>query len=350
MLRVLVTGGAGFIGSHTSLVLLKEAHEILVIDSFINSSFKSLEKVQEIIKNENKDWHGKLTIIKGDIRDKDVLDNIFLNARNQNKPIDAVLHFAGLKSVEESFELSLEYWDVNISGTINLLKVMKKYDCKTIVFSSSASIYKKSDGHLIKENYEIHPSNPYGLTKYNVELILKNIFDDDSKNWRIACLRYFNPIGAHSSGLIGECSKKLPNNIFPFINLVALGKIKELKIFGNDWPTKDGTGIRDYIHVMDLAEGHFEALKYLLKGEPRFLTLNLGTGLGTSVLELIKTFSKVNKVKIPFSYSSKRKGDQCKVIADCSLVKKILKWEAKRNLEQMCKDGWNWQLNNPNGY
>lgn len=349
-MRILVTGGAGFIGSHTCLVLMKNGHELLVIDSFINSNSLSLEKVGLILHSEINDFKEKLKIIEGDIRDIEIINNIFLNAKKINKPIDAVLHFAGLKSVKESFEMPLDYWDVNICGTVNLLKVMKKYECKTIVFSSSAAIYKKSNEFLIKEDYYIEPSSPYGLTKHNVEIILKNIFHNDYKDWRIACLRYFNPIGAHRSGIIGECSSVIPNNLFPFINLVAIGKIKEVKIFGNDWPTSDGTGIRDYIHVMDLAEGHFETLKFLIKSEPQFLTLNLGTGQGTSVLDLIKTFSKVNKVNIPYSYVERRKGDQCRVVADISLSKSILKWEAKRNLEQMCKDGWNWQLNNPDGY
>ena len=350
MHRILVTGGAGFIGSHTCLVLLKNGFEIIVLDSFINSSERSLERVQQILSNEKFNCNLKIKIIKGDVRDKNIIEDLFLEAINEFKPINAVLHFAGLKAVEESFNLPLDYWDTNICGTINLLKVMKKYNCKTIVFSSTAAIYKRSDNTYLNEDSDIKPINPYGITKHNVEQILRNLFDNDSKNWRIACLRYFNPIGAHESGLLGEFSSSIPNNIFPYINLVAFGKIKELKIFGKDWPTSDGTCIRDYIHVMDLAEGHLEALKYIYEGEPKFITLNLGTGIGTSVMQLINTFSRVNKVNVPFSFTEKRKGDECSVIADNALAKKLLGWSTKRNLIDMCKDGWNWQLKNPNGY
>ena len=350
MHRILVTGGAGFIGSHTCLVLLRNGYEILVLDSFINSSHRSLKRIQEILKNENIDCNNKIKIVKGDLRDIDVIEELFVSANNEFNPINAVLHFAGLKAVEESFHLALDYWDTNICGTVNLLKVMKKYNCKTIVFSSTAAIYKKFDNSLLTEESDIQPINPYGITKYNVEIILKSIFQYDSENWRVACLRYFNPIGAHESGLLGEFASGIPNNIFPYINLVALGKIKEIKIFGKNWPTSDGTCIRDYIHVMDLAEGHLEALRYLFKGESKFLTLNLGTGIGTSVLELINTFSKVNKVDVPFTFTDKRKGDLCTVIADNSLAKKLLNWRTKRNLEAMCKDGWHWQVKNPNGY
>jgi len=350
MNRILITGGAGFIGSHTCLALLEKGYDLIVIDSFINSSRKSLLRVKEILKLKVKDLENKLCIVHGDLRDRKILESTFIEAKKCNKPINSVIHFAGLKSVEKSFDYSLDYWETNVLGTINLLNVMRNNNCKTIVFSSTAAIYKVLDNKLLNESSEIKPLNPYGLTKFTVEKILKDLFVSDKNSWRIACLRYFNPIGAHSSGLIGEYSKGVPSNVFPYINLVANKKIEYLKIYGNSWPTTDGTGIRDYIHVMDLAEGHIHILEFLNQNNIQFLTLNLGTGIGTSVLQLVNTFKKVNRVDIPYIFTDKRKGDLGTVVADCTLVNKLTKWRAKRNLEDMCRDGWNWQVNNPNGY
>ncbi len=350
MKKILVTGGSGFIGSHTCLLLLEEGHEIFVIDSHINSSPKSLERLSTIIEAENIFLNGKLHIYKGDLRDNKILKKIFLDANKNGGSIDAVLHFAGLKSVSESFNSPMLYWDANVNSTINLLKVMEANNCKTIIFSSSANIYNSKTPQLTTENSEINPVNPYGRTKAVIERILTDIFESASDTWRIANLRYFNPIGAHPSGFIGEDPQGVPSNLFPFITQVAAGRRKELTIFGNNWPTKDGTGVRDYIHVMDLAEGHLRALKYLLDSKPRLLNLNLGTGKGTSVLELIETFEKVNKVSIPYSFVNRRKGDLPITIASNELCKTCLNWTPQRTLEDMCRDGWKWQLQNPKGY
>ena len=227
---------------------------------------------------------------------------------------------------------------------------MEKYNCKTFIFSSSATIYKSNSNKLLNEDDYYEPVNPYGYTKLTIERILQNIFKSNPLEWKIACLRYFNPVGAHESGLIGEDPSGKANNLYPQITKVAIGKIDKIKIFGSDWPTHDGTGIRDYIHVMDLAEGHLSALSYLLRKKSQILTLNLGTAKGTSVLELIESFKKVNKVEIPYSFEERRPGDNAFVVADNSLAKKILKFEPKRNIEDICRDGWNWQLKNPNGF
>ena len=267
-----------------------------------------------------------------------------------NKKIESVIHFAGLKSVFDSVINPIKYWDTNVSGTINLLKIMQKYSCKNIVFSSSATVYKFKEIGKFNENDICAPVNPYGNTKLTIEKILKDVDKSEPNKWRIASLRYFNPIGAHQSGLIGEDPLQTPNNIFPRITGVANGKLDLIKIFGSDWPTEDGTCIRDYIHVMDVAEGHLLVLNYLLRENPQFLTLNLGTGRGISVLELISTFEKVNKVKIPFIFDKRRVGDNASLVADNSLAKSILNWTPKRNIEDMCKDGWNWRLKNPNGF
>ncbi len=349
MSRILVTGGAGFIGSHTCLALLERNYKVLIIDSFINSSPIALKRVKKIF-NQNHSQQNNIQIVKGDLRDIKLLENIFLRAKLEQDPIEAVIHFAGLKSVSDSIKKPLEYWDNNLIGTINLLKIMDQNKCRTIVFSSSATIYKKAEKKLIDENTSISPITPYGFTKSAIEIILENIFNSESNNWRIANLRYFNPIGAHSSGLIGENPKGLPNNIFPLILKVASGEIRELEIFGNDWPTHDGTGVRDYIHVIDLAEGHIFTLDYLLKNKPVLLNLNLGTGIGSSVLDLINSFECVNKIKIPYKFVNRRDGDLPSVVANNFKAIKILKWTPKRNLELMCKDGWRWQIMNPSGY
>ncbi len=349
-MRLLLTGGAGFIGSHTCLSLLEQGYEVIVVDSFINSSKKSLKRVLDILTIEGKDYANRLDIEEVDLRDIEGLNNVFENAYKFGKKIDAVIHFAGLKSVSDSISKPLNYWDVNVGGTINLLKIMKKFDCKSIVFSSSATIYDPEGSDMIDENNKISPINPYGNTKYNIEKILTDLFNSSDENWRVFNLRYFNPIGAHNSGLIGEDPKGIPNNIYPLITKVAAGMIKQIEIFGNDWDTKDGTGVRDYIHVMDLAEGHVKAAEKMLQSHSQVVNLNLGTGKGTSVLELINTFENVNKLKIPFVFTSRRQGDYGKVVANNSLAIKLLDWVPFRNIEDMCIDGWNWQLKNPKGY
>ena len=349
-MKVLVTGGAGFIGSHTCLVLIEKGYDIIVIDSLVNSHKDSIERVIELLKPIKNTNNVNIQFVKLDIRDEKALSKLFLYHQTLNKPIQAVIHFAGLKSVKESILNPLRYWDVNVNGTINLLRVMNLYQCRTIVFSSSATIYGLSGNQPITENTTINPINPYGRTKAAIEKLLNDIYVSEPDKWRISNLRYFNPIGAHPSGIIGESPIDVPNNIFPYITQVASGNLKRLTIFGNDWPTKDGTGIRDYIHVMDLAEGHISALEYLVKNENQIINVNLGTGLGTSVLELVDIFERVNKIKVPFEFAAKREGDCCTVIADNSLACSCLDWLPKRNLEQMCADGWKWQSLNPKGY
>ena len=349
-MRLLLTGGAGFIGSHTCLSLLEQGYEVIVVDSFINSSKKSLKKVLEILAMEGKDYANRLDIEEVDLRDLKRLNDVFENAHKFGKKIDAVIHFAGLKSVSDSISKPLNYWDVNVGGTINLLQIMKKFNCKSIVFSSSATIYDPEGSDIIDENNKIAPINPYGNTKYNIEKILTDLFNSSDDNWRIFNLRYFNPIGAHNSGLIGEDPKGIPNNIYPLITKVAAGLIKQIEIFGNDWDTKDGTGVRDYIHVMDLAEAHFSTLEFLLGNKAQLLNLNIGTGLGTSVLDLIKSFEKANNIKIPYKIVQPRKGDASYVVADNNFAKRILGWNPKRTIEDACLDGWKWRCLNPNGF
>tara|TARA_A100001388_G_C28771552_1_gene504218 strand:- start:1271 stop:2317 length:1047 start_codon:yes stop_codon:yes gene_type:complete len=346
-MRVLVTGGAGFIGSHTCLSLIKKGYQIVVLDSYANSHKESLKRVNKILNLKNSE---KIKLFKADIRNEEMLEKLFADSKKENNPILAVMHFAGLKSVSESIQNPMIYWDVNFNGSLKLFKIMDKFDCRTVVFSSSATIYSLSSSTNLKEDSNIGPNNPYGETKLAVEKLLQKMFAKQKNLWRIANLRYFNPIGAHKSGLIGESPLGLPNNIFPLITQVALGMIDKFFIFGNDWPTLDGTGVRDYIHVMDLAEGHISALEYLLKNEPQILNINLGTGKGTSVMELINIFQDINKIKIPYEIKGRRVGDLPSVIADNSLAIKCLKWFPKRTIQEMCADGWKWQKLNPNGF
>ena len=350
MTSILVTGGAGFIGSHTCLLLLEKGYEIFVIDSFINSSSKSLNKVLITLEKKNLYKKDKLHFFEGDLRIEKDIEKVFNYSLQINKPIESVIHFAGLKAVSESKEVPLKYWEFNVCGTIKLLKIMEKYNCKNIVFSSSASVYKEVSEKLLNESDICQPVNPYGTTKLTIEKILSEVYCSEPMKWRIACLRYFNPVGAHSFGLIGEDPTINTNNIYPKITKVAIGKLEKIEIFGSDWPTKDGTCVRDYIHVMDLAEGHLSALNYLLKEKPQVLTLNLGTGIGTSVIELIRTFEKVNNVRIPYSFVGRRAGDNAFVVADNTMAKEILNWEPKRNNQDICEDGWNWQIKNPLGF
>ena len=358
METLLIVGGGGFIGTHTCLNLLEVNYNLIVVDNFSNSSPIGLERVKEISNLKN-DFEKRLKIKKGDVRDLNFLDKIFSESAKNKEPIEGVIHFAGVKSVSESIYNPLLYWDINVAGSNNLLKVMQKYNCKTFVFSSSATIYGNPSIIPIKETTNISPLNPYGNTKAAVERLLADIAGcEDSRlirqnsptGWRIAILRYFNPVGAHPSGKIGESPSNNPNNLFPFISQVIVGKQSLLKIFGNDWETKDGTGVRDYIHVMDLAEGHISALRYLLKSKPQLITLNLGTGRGTSVLEVVKAFEKITKEVIPFQIIEKRQGDSAIAIADVQMAKKLLNWQAKFSLLDMCRSAWKWQKLNPEGY
>ena len=351
MKSILVTGGAGFIGSHTCVLLLEKGYNIFVIDSFINSSEKSIEKVCLILKNLNIEARSKIHLIRGDIKNKSDIEKVFQMSHQLNKKIEAVIHFAGLKSVSDSILEPFAYWENNVLGTINLCRMMEKYDCKNLVFSSSATVYKAKSDSLLNEDDFCEPVNPYGYTKLTVERILNDLFNSKKDSeWRIASLRYFNPVGAHKSGLIGENPLGKVNNIYPQITSVAMGKQRKIKIYGYDWQTKDGTGVRDYIHVMDLAEGHLSALNYLMQEKPQFIAINLGTGNGTSVLEFIRIFERVNNVKVPFIFENRRPGDNASVVADNSLAKSLLNWFPTRNIEDICRDGWNWQLQNPNGF
>tara|TARA_Y100000589_G_scaffold292308_1_gene296379 strand:- start:730 stop:1776 length:1047 start_codon:yes stop_codon:yes gene_type:complete len=343
MHSILITGGAGFVGSHTVLNLLEIGYKVFVLDSFINSSKKSFNRLKKLIKIKNPDLLDNLEIFEGDIKNISSLKYIFKYAKNKKFSIDSVMHFAGLKSIIESTQFPLEYWSVNVLGTINLLNVMEENNCTNFVFSSSAGIYGNAKSFPINEESLIEPINPYGNTKATVENLLKDIYLSSPKRWHIATLRYFNPIGAHPSGIIGEENDLNASNILPLIINVAKGKEKALKIYGDDWETPDGTCIRDYIHVMDVAEGHILCLDYLLKNDSQLISLNLGTGSGTSVLKLIKTFESVNKVKIPYAFFPKRIGEAPIYVADSYKAKLVLNWEPKRDLKAMCRDAWNWE-------
>ena len=349
MKKILVTGGAGFIGSHTSACLLENGYEICVVDSLSHSNIKSLHQIRQIFSEKKINIDHKLKFFKGDLRDKEFIDSVFKASENEAKPINGVIHFAGLKSVAESVINPLKYWENNLVGSFNLIKSMSENNCTTIVFSSSATVYGNTSDSLIEESSKIKPINPYGSTKYAVENLLNDIYSSKKGCWRIAILRYFNPIGAHPSSLIGENPLEKPNNIFPLI-IDAAYEHKNLKVFGKDWPTHDGTCIRDYIHIMDLADGHIKALDHLMRNDSQLLSLNIGTGQGCSVLELIKTFELINNVKVPFIFSNRREGDVCKVVANNLRAKEILNWNPKRSIEDMCRDGWRWKLMNPKGY
>jgi len=349
MRSYLITGGAGFIGSHICLMLLQNKYSLYILDSFINSFPESLSRVKLISKLDEEYIKNNISIIKGDLRDKNSIKRVFHEAKTKGNNIEGVIHLAGLKSVSQSIINPLIYWENNVISTINLLEVMKDYGCFTIVFSSSASIYD-THSKLIDENTVLRANHPYAETKIAVEKLLNDVYKASKNKWRVANLRYFNPIGAHSSGLIGEDPFGTPNNIFPMIIKVASQEIDKLKIFGNDYPTSDGSGVRDFIHVMDLADGHLKALDYLCLGEPKVINLNIGTGKGTSVLELVKIFERINNVKIPYVFVKRRKGDSAEVVADNSLAKKLIKFSAKRSLSEMCRDGWKWHLKNPHGY
>lgn len=343
--NILLTGGAGYIGSHISVYLIKKGFNVTIFDSFINSRRFILEKIKNLIKIQNSKNLKNLETVEGDIRDLNSLRKLFDRSKQNKKPFNAVIHLAGLKQVANSVNKPLEYWENNVFGSINLLKVMDENNCRTIIFSSSATIYEKSSAANIKESFSINPTNPYGSTKAAVEKMLMDVFESRPNEWGIINLRYFNPIGADPSGLLGEQPKNNPSNIFPIILDVASNKSKQLNIYGNDWETADGTAVRDYIHISDLSNGHIKALEFLKNNKPQYLNLNLGTGLGTSVLELIKTFENSNKVEVPYVYAKRRLGDVSYAVADNSLAKDVLDWIPQKNLSEMCVDGWRWQTN-----
>jgi len=330
--KLLITGGCGYIGSHTIVTLINADYDVIVYDNLSNSSIDILTKIFQIT--------GKvIDFVKGDIRDTDKLEKVF----EENK-IDGVIHFAGLKSVYESINDPNLYYDNNVIGSIRLLQLIKKFNVKAFIYSSSATVYgEHNNSPLLERLFLKLPENPYGSSKLMVEKIISD-FQKSNSDFNVICLRYFNPVGAHPSGLIGENLKsKKPNNLMPLITQTAFGKHKFLPVFGNDYPTKDGTPIRDYIHVSDIADGHLAAIK---KCDDKFgfKTLNLGTGKGYSVIEVINTFKKVNKINVPYEIVGRRPGDVAENYADVSLAKSFLKWKAKNDLDQMCKDSWNWQL------
>lgn len=335
-MKILVTGGAGYIGSHTCIELLQAGHEVVVVDNLINSKEESLKRVQELT-GETLAFH------KVDLLNKRELDDVF-----HKSSIDAVIHFAGLKAVGESVSIPLHYYHNNVTGTLILCDVMKKYKVKDLVFSSSATVYGDPDKVPINEDFPLSATNPYGRSKLMIEEILRDLYSAE-QSWNIAILRYFNPVGAHSSGRIGEDPNGIPNNLMPFISRVAVGRLSELPVFGNDYPTQDGTGIRDYIHVMDLANGHLKALEKL-SSNPGTVTYNLGTGRGYSVLEVVSSFEQTSEKKIPYKIVGRRPGDAAICYADPSKAERELNWLAKMDLNEMCADVWRWQSNNPNGY
>lgn len=335
-MQILVTGGAGYIGSHTLVLLVEAGYEVVVFDNFSNSSQESIRRVEKIV---NK----KIIVIEGDIRNRDDLEKIFTSYK-----IDAVIHFAGVKAVGESVSNPLKYYDNNVNGTLILCEIMAKYNCKTIVFSSSATVYGDPHTVPIKENFPLSATNPYGRSKLMIEEILRDIYASD-KEWKIILLRYFNPVGAHESGTIGEDPNGIPNNLMPYISQTAVGKLSCLGVFGDDYDTVDGTGVRDYIHVVDLAQGHVNALDRI-KNFTEVMTINLGTGKGYSVLEMVEAFKMASGKEVPYCIAPRRAGDIASCYADPTYAKKILGWEAKLGINEICVDSWRWQSRNPEGY
>ena len=350
METILITGGLGYIGSHTTLKLLEKGNNVLIIDSLENSSLKTLSKIKYIIKNKNikEEKKGILYFRKGDLKNKIWLENIFEEFIFSNKKISSVLHFAGLKSVEESIRYPFKYWETNIGGTLNLLNAMIKNNCFTLIFSSSAMVYKSNSMKPFKEIDEIAPLNPYAFTKFTIENILSDLFKSEPNKWRITNLRYFNPVGAHDSGILGESPLILSSNLFPSLIECLRNKKKYFKIYGNDWPTLDGTCIRDFIHIMDLADAHIAAYEYLKKGKSKLDVFNIGTGYGTSILEIIRTFEIINNQNIKYKYAKRRIGDVPYLVADASYANDILKWKPQKSLEDICKDTWKWFNKNHN--
>ncbi len=336
-MRILVTGGAGFIGSHTVLELLEKGYDVTVIDNLVNSSEEALKRVEKLT--------GKsVRFVKGDVRDKALLDSIF-----DTDKIDAAIHFAGLKAVGESVAKPIEYYDNNLNSTLTLVKSMREHGCKNIIFSSSATVYSGDNEMPLRETSKIgNCTNPYGWTKYMSEIILSDMAKAD-KEWSVILLRYFNPIGAHKSGMIGEDPQGIPANLMPYITKVAIGKLPYLNVFGDDYDTHDGTGVRDYIHVVDLAKGHVAAIDYMLKHKGTEV-FNLGTGVGYSVLDMVKAFEEVSGRKVPYKIVARRPGDLATVYSSPEKSLKELGWKAEYNLLDMCRDSYNWQSKNPNGY
>jgi UDP-glucose 4-epimerase len=354
---ILITGGAGYIGSHACIELLAQGYSLVVLDNLSNSSLESIRRVASIAgieldvpvgdsglrRNDGGSKDGKFFFIEGDIRDQDLLRSLF-----KQFAIEAVVHFAGLKAVGESVEQPLMYYDNNVSGSIALFEVMVEFGCKQLVFSSSSTVYGDPVTVPIREDFQLTTTNPYGASKLMIENILRDVYKSDP-TWSIALLRYFNPVGAHESGLIGEDPNGIPNNLMPFISQVAVGARENLNIFGGDYDTVDGTGVRDYIHVVDLAKGHVKALEALQK-QPGLLTVNLGTGRGYSVLEMVKAFEKACGKKISYEIVQRRPGDVAQCYADPSFALETLGWKAELGIERMCADTWRWQSMNPKGY
>ena len=335
-MSVLVTGGAGYIGSHTVLELLEQEEDVIVIDNLSNSNKESLRRVKKIT-------GADLIFYEEDLLNIEALRSIF-----DEHDIHSVIHFAGFKAVGESVEKPLAYYHNNITSTLNLCMVMREYSVKNLVFSSSATVYGDPHKVPITEDFPLSATNPYGRTKLFIEDILKDLFASD-QSWNIALLRYFNPVGAHQSGLIGEDPNDIPNNLMPYISQVAVGKLEKLSVFGDDYPTHDGTGVRDYIHVVDLAKGHLKALEKLTSG-PGLVVYNLGTGHGSSVLDMVKAFEKASGKSVPYEITDRRPGDIAACYADPSKAEQELGWKAERDIREMCEDTWRWQSKNPEGY
>ena len=335
-MKILVTGGAGFIASHTNVELLNAGYDVVVVDNLVNSSRESVARVEELTGK-------KISFYEEDLLNEKAIDAIF-----EKENIDSVIHFAALKAVGESCQIPLRYFDNNLTGTLNLLKVMEKHGVKSIVFSSSATVYGKPESVPIREDFPLSVSNPYGRTKLIIGDMLRDIYKSDNE-WDIALLRYFNPIGAHESGMIGENPHGIPNNLLPYVAKVAAGQLECVNVFGDDYDTPDGTGVRDYIHVVDLATGHIKALEKLVT-HPGLVTYNLGTGVGYSVLDIIKNFEKACGKEIPYKITPRRPGDIDMCYADPTKAKEELGWEATRSIDKMCEDAWRWQTKNPNGY
>ena len=335
-MAVLVTGGLGYIGSHTTVELLNMGREVVVIDNLYNSKIVVKDRIEEITGK-------KIKYYNIDLLDREKVEEVF-----KENNIDSVINFAGYKAVGESSEIPLEYYDNNLTGALVVLKTMKKYNVRNFIFSSSATVYGSSKIMPLKEDFPLSVTNPYGRTKLITEDILRDLYKSDN-SWNIGILRYFNPVGAHESGLIGEDPNGIPNNLMPYITKVAIGELSKVNVFGNDYDTVDGTGVRDYIHVVDLAKGHIKTLEALEKN-PGLVTYNLGTGNGYSVLQLIEAFSKASGVEIPCEIVGSRQGDVAECYSDPSKANKELNWKAEKGIDDMCKDSWRWQSKNPKGY
>ncbi len=335
-MKILVTGGAGYIGSHTCVKLLNEGYDIVVIDNLVNSNEKAIDRIKEL---SGKDF----PFYAFDVCDGDRLEEVF-----KEHSIDCVIHFAGLKAVGESVSKPLEYYSNNLISTITLCRVMARNQVKRFIFSSSATVYKPGSPMPVNETADLGCTNPYGWTKYMCEQILRDVVHANP-DWSAVLLRYFNPIGAHESGMIGEDPAGIPNNLVPYITQTALGRLEKLHVYGDDYDTHDGTGVRDYIHVQDLAKGHVDAVNYSLK-HTGCEEINLGTGIGYSVLDIVKAFERVNQVPVPYVIDPRRPGDVATVYADAGKAKNLLGWQAEKNLDDMCRDSWRWQKQNPNGY